>query len=452
MKIDDPILNLSQRALNICKSYEIYTVEALKHYYETHNRSFNDFRNCGKKTILEFTEVLKNYAKSDESNILDWERTFASLSVEQKTLIQNLFNSVFLTKEDPELYNVTKNLELTPIKALHLLALLRETVDIATVKPWLRYSLIDFEHFVIGIASPSDVRTKLLSIDDIDSLRIFDKFSVSDCPGQEFIESFYSLNNRLPLFRIIVLSIQQSKIRNINILSDFLGLDGNPMTLEQLGYKYDFTRERARQIVMKQKKRIRGISKSYLEKYSIDDSTTVESLYEEVKSTEFSDGMSLSFYTFDQICEAFRILSHTPYSELYPEKKKPQKKLPKASTELHVISPKSKIAQNPKYCRLQIETPTGNLIETGNSNFTFLHFIKEVGWERVRDLNITIDGESLITSKCENGWYKEIVPGTFLYTKMPCNEKIAIIQQISEKFDLSYKASMTEPLNSNIDE
>lgn len=451
MKIDDPILNLSQRALNICKSYEIYTVEALKHYYETHNRSFNDFRNCGKKTIQEFKEVLKKYAKSDESNILDWDKTFEALSLEQKTLIQELFNSIFLKEADSELYNATKALELTPLKALHLLSILRETVDIKSVKPWLRYPLIDFEHFVVGIASPSDVRTMLLSIEDFDSLKIFDKFSASDCPGQEFIESFYSLNHRLPLFRIIVLSTKQSKIRNINILSDFLGLEGDPLSLEQIGEKYDFTRERARQIVMKQKKRIRGISKSYLERYSIDENTTVESLYEDIRSTEFSDGMCLSFFTFDQICEALRILSHTPYFELHPEKQKPQKKLPKASTELQVLSPKSKIAQNPKYCRLQIETPAGELIETGNSNFTFLHFIKEVGWERVRDLHISVGGESLITDKCENGWYKEIVPGTYLYTKMPCNEKITIIQQVSDKFDLNYKASMTEPLNSNGD-
>lgn len=452
MKIDDPTLNLSKRALNVCKSYGIHTVEELKHYHETHDWSFYDFHNCGKKTIMEFEGVLDRYAKSVESSIRDWEKTFDSLSLSQMTDMQESFNSVFLNDADSELYKITKILELTPLKALILLAILRETTNIETVKPGLCHPLIDFEKFAIEIASPPNLGTILASADDIDSLRIYDKFSVSDCPDQEFIESFYSINHRLPLFRIIVSYIKQSKTRNINILSDFLGLNGSPLTLEQIGQKYDRSRERARQIVIKQKRCIKGLSKNYLERYNIAENTTVESLYEVVRTNEFSDDSQISFYAFNQVCEALRIPSQTrPNFELHLEKRKPQQKIPKASTELRILSPKSKIAQSPKYCRLQIETPEGEMIETGNSNFTFLHFIMEVGWERVRDLQITFDGESLITDKCKNGWYKEIVPGTYLYTKMPCTEKIAIIRQISDKFDLSYKASMTDPLNSDTD-
>jgi hypothetical protein len=115
-----------------------------------------------------------------------------------------------------------------------------------------------------------------------------------------------------------------------------------------------------------------------------------------------------------------------------------------------LIEPKPKTKQQKKndrpYCRLMITTPTGEIIETGNSNFTFLEFVMRAGWENVKALNLSFEEEPLFCNTQKNGWYKEVTPGVYLYCKMNCERKIEYINQICNSLGLSYIPSMTEPL------
>ncbi len=97
--------------------------------------------------------------------------------------------------------------------------------------------------------------------------------------------------------------------------------------------------------------------------------------------------------------------------------------------------------------RLQFITPDGELIETGNSNDTFLAFVQMVGWERVSALNMEIKGEPLIihTDEAPSGWYRQLAEDWYLNTETVNVNKIAIINKICDALgETDYHPSLTE--------
>lgn len=107
---------------------------------------------------------------------------------------------------------------------------------------------------------------------------------------------------------------------------------------------------------------------------------------------------------------------------------------------------KEKGTKWPGYCRLQILTPEGDFIETGNSNLTFLEFVLRVGYKKVRALGLTFEDEPIFGDTPKNGWWKEITKDVYLCCRMNCELKIEYINKICNALGVNYKPSMTKPI------
>lgn len=111
------------------------------------------------------------------------------------------------------------------------------------------------------------------------------------------------------------------------------------------------------------------------------------------------------------------------------------------------VSKKMPKARIDGYRRLMITAPSGEIIETGNSNLTFLEFVIRAGWEKVAAMNLTYDGMPIFTDTKFNGYHYEVTPGVFLNCKMNCDLKIRFINDICEALGLSYTPAMTDYLD-----
>lgn len=101
----------------------------------------------------------------------------------------------------------------------------------------------------------------------------------------------------------------------------------------------------------------------------------------------------------------------------------------------------------PEFYRLQIQTPKGNFIELGNSNDTFLEFVKRVGYRKVRDLGIIFEDEPIFSDTPKNGGWKEVTKDVYLCCRMNCELKIKYVNFICESLGKAYKPSKIKQIN-----
>lgn len=125
-------------------------------------------------------------------------------------------------------------------------------------------------------------------------------------------------------------------------------------------------------------------------------------------------------------------------------KRQKRKRLKQEHKEQRIKEAKEKPHQSKIFLRLQVITPEGEYIETGNSNLTFLEFILRVGYKEVQSLKIQYEYRSIFRYKKVNGWFKEIKPGLYLNCQMNNDNKILIIDEVCNRLGLSYQASIIE--------
>ncbi len=270
---------------------------------------------------------------------------------------------------------------------------------------------------------------------------ILSKFAAYTPAEAEGLLQFHKEHGHLPLFKMLIDKLATSNIRNEQFYCAYIGLNEPAKTKTELAQLADLTRERIRQIVAKAESKIAGrygriFRDAYLETFN-NEATTFDDKFAVIRETELKQSAEVSADTFFSLCVLLALVHK-------PQEPKQQKMLPKPKTEQPKADP-----PKPKwegYCRLQIKTPSGEYIEEGNSNTTFVRFVREVGWQRVEKLGITYKDRPIISSTKETGWEKALDSGVFLCCRMTCPDKIEIIKTICSHFSLEYEPSMTEPL------
>lgn len=366
----------------------------------------------------------------------------------------------------------------------------------------------NFKHEIEEIIAISETQAQI-QIFGNEALNLYKKFP-RVTKGEETQALIIGLaNGRLPLFRLLFLNYASSDVRNEKIFVDRLGLFSNPDEYAALAERHSLTRQRISQIVIREHRKARRYKKYFAAAYPFwaQIAIPLEETLISINDTEFKDREGLSSLSFEKICniiddfwtleinhkhylvhkdaiseKAFscclarlKKLAQTPRdcAQEYPLESLMEIDTHNYQTDklielLQTVIPNLEFDGNNIILRqtrfngqtekdaslpprdgkrrLQIMRPDNTIIEVGNSNLTFRDFVKEVGWERVKALEISFDGEELFQKTKTNNWYKEIAPGWYLFTKMTCAKKIEIISQICKSLAVDYRPSMTTPM------
>lgn len=60
--------------------------------------------------------------------------------------------------------------------------------------------------------------------------------------------------------------------------------------------------------------------------------------------------------------------------------------------------------------------PDGTMLQGKTGIETFLMFVEEMGWERIRDLNFLHGEENIVLNYQPDNRYHEVAPGWYIYT------------------------------------
>ena len=251
--------HLSFRALNICENLEIFTIQDFFDFI-TKYQDFSNVRNCGKKTNLELLafydfcckrEILKDQSQFVSDKFLENDskifeaivsKEFGKLSIRAQNALTNLFGSNLFFRKNIETYFIRND-----FKPLRLRNVGRKTAfEIDNFKSIITqyYNTTFFE-----LDSPvNQARSELYAILG---------FMVED---EFYLEKFVS--NTFPLFKFSqryfneILALEKD---DTYILKNHFHLLDRLYTLEEMGAKFNLTRERIRQKREKLISRVRSI-------------------------------------------------------------------------------------------------------------------------------------------------------------------------------------------------
>ena len=60
--------------------------------------------------------------------------------------------------------------------------------------------------------------------------------------------------------------------------------------------------------------------------------------------------------------------------------------------------------------------PDGTMLQGKTGIESFLMFVEEMGWERIRDLNFLHGEENIVLNYQPDNRYREVAPGWYIYT------------------------------------
>lgn len=278
---------LSVRACNCCSNGKLLTLYDIIQYYQKHN-SFLDIRNTGRKTTKELEDyckifiplieydvinietghnvfisneeqnsinedAIKDYIQNNllnaiEENLIETNDFFKYVNLEHKELLYNRFNSL-LPKYSVRTTNRLRNIGYEDFITKYLFKPNDAMLDIRLLGKKSQIEAIDFkEKFKKEVGIIFSMTKKDIEIETF----LKDK---SEILKDDFVSNFYFENGYLPMFWLLEkqFRLTRDSERNMDIfLSSYQILnDTTTLTLNELGKKYNITRERTRQISSK---------------------------------------------------------------------------------------------------------------------------------------------------------------------------------------------------------
>ena len=89
--------------------------------------------------------------------------------------------------------------------------------------------------------------------------------------------------------------------------------------------------------------------------------------------------------------------------------------------------------------KIRVTFPDGRIVQEGRVSNTLIEVIKFAGAQNVRDLNITINNDNLVSNKVTPTYESSLKPvgdDLFIHTNSSTQTKFAQIQQISDELNL----------------
>ena len=89
--------------------------------------------------------------------------------------------------------------------------------------------------------------------------------------------------------------------------------------------------------------------------------------------------------------------------------------------------------------KIRVTFPDGRIVQEGRVSNTLIEVVKFAGAQNVRDLNITINNDNLVSNKVTPTYESSLKPvgdDLFVHTNSSTQTKFAQIQQISDELDL----------------